>query len=227
MYHVIEHFQPRVLIQLSDEDGRSPQHMELAARVPLMLHQYRHAHYPRRSNVFQIPLGYISGFLNGTSSTDRLKTKPMMSRTLQWSFVGTLKQDRASMIASFEAILNNSFYVSHKDSPVTISKMYENSVFVPNGRGNVVLDCFRLYEATLTGAIPVVVGSWSEVRDAFYFDGDIPPWIFEESWENAAIRCRDLSTNYILLQHIQEEQLKWWSRQILKARERIQRAILT
>ena len=130
------------------------------------------------------------------------------------------------MIASFETTLNNSFYVSHKDSPATIFNVYANSIFVPNGRGNVVLDCFRLYEATLTGAIPVVVGSWSEVREAFYFDGDIPPWIFEETWEAAAARCTDLSANVEALQQIQEEQLKWWSRQILTARKRIWRAII-
>ena len=38
------------------------------------------------------------------------------------------------------------------------NNIYSQSIFVFNGRGNVFLDCFRLYEAIIAGAIPVIVG---------------------------------------------------------------------
>eukprot|EP00170_Pyropia_yezoensis_P005769 contig_23458_g5787 len=41
------------------------------------------------------------------------------------------------------------------------------AAFVPNSHGNVVLDCFRLYEASMAGAIPVIVASAAEFRTNF------------------------------------------------------------
>ena len=78
------------------------------------------------------------------------------------------------MIDAFTQALNASYYVSHDAPPADIFQAYRDAIFVPNGRGNVVLDCVRLFEASLAGAIPVVVGPWPEVREAFYFDGEIP-----------------------------------------------------
>ena len=82
------------------------------------------------------------------------------------------------MVDAFTRALNESYHISYDFPPADIWDVYRNAKFVPNGRGNAVLDCFRLYEASMAGAIPVVVGSWSEIRETFYFGGDVLPWIF-------------------------------------------------
>jgi hypothetical protein len=52
------------------------------------------------------------------------------------------------MIKTFSRSLPKS-YVSHDDSVRHTFEIYKDSVFVPNGRGFVVLDCFRLWLAIL------------------------------------------------------------------------------
>jgi hypothetical protein len=178
---VVEQVQPSVVVHLSDEYGTSPEYHSLADEVPFMLRQYRHAKYgPMPQNLHQMPLGYMTGMLQGTPSIDRIDIKDMHSRSYDWSFIGALKQDRPKMIKTFSRSLPKS-YVSHNDSAQRTFEIYKDSVFVPNGRGFVVLDCLRLYEASLAGAIPVVVGSESEIAETFRFDGGLPPWIFERN----------------------------------------------
>lgn len=223
---VIKLFEPRVLIHLSDEWGKRPDMIELANMAPLLLRQYRHQHYPSSpKNMFQIPLGYMAGFTNGTSAIGRLDIPRVRDRGLQWAFIGNIKQDRRVMIDTFSSALNQSYFVSHNSPPSEIFNVYKNAIFVTNGRGHVVLDCFRLYEASLAGAIPVVVGPWAEVRETFYFGGDVPPWIFEEDWATAAARCMDLVTDMKALQDIQDHNMNWWNRQIMQARARVRDAL--
>ncbi len=96
---------------------------------------------------------------NGTTALGRHDILRMRDRNLQWAFIGTLKQDRQAIIKAFSAALNTSYHVSHETAPSAIFDIYKHAVFVPNGRGNIVLGCFRLYEASMAGAIPVVVGA--------------------------------------------------------------------
>lgn len=84
-----------------------------------------------------------------------------------------------------------------------------------------VLDCFRLYEASLAGAILVVVGSESEIAETFQFDGELPPWIFERDWDTAATFLKTPT----VLQTMQERNLAWWKNQMLDMRRTIDAAI--
>merc|ERR1711879_931886 len=67
----------------------------------------------------------------------------------------------------------------------TMYEIYKESAFVPIGRGHVRLDCFRIYEAVVAGAVPVVVGPSKEISWAFANHRD-PPFLFAESWDSAA-----------------------------------------
>jgi len=222
---VIEQVQPSVVVHLSDEYGASPEYYSLADEVPAILRQYRHAKYgPMPQNLHQIPLGYMTGMLQGVSSIDRIDIKDMHRRSYDWSFIGALKQDRPKMIKIFSRSLPKS-YVSYNDSAQRTFEIYKDSVFVPNGRGFVVLDCFRLYEASLAGAIPVMVGSESEIAETFQFDGGLPPWIFERDWETAAAKCVELLKTPTILQAMQERNLAWWKGQMLAMRRVIAGAL--
>jgi hypothetical protein len=226
LHHLVDRFQPKVLVQLSDETGQYPEYVaELAARVPLLLREYHHAHYPSPANVHYIPLGYIAGMLNRTSSIDRVDIPKVSDRKYLWSFIGNLKQDRQKMIDTFSKDISPHF-VSHDSTPQETFEVYKKSIFVPNGRGWVVLDCLRLYEASLAGAIPVIVGTELEIQGAFAFNGDPPPWIYAMDWESAAEQCKLLLHDRQLLQEIQESNLAWWKRQILQTRDKIQQTLL-
>jgi hypothetical protein len=65
------------------------------------------------------------------------------------------------------------------------------------GRGRFSLDCFRIYEAILCGAIPVVIGSQHEIDQTFEFEGDPPPLFTAPDAATALGRCRRTSNDVI------------------------------
>jgi hypothetical protein len=110
-------------------------------------------------------------------------------------------------------------------SQQTCFETYSNSIFVINGRGNCSLDCFRIYEAIVAGAIPVVVGSSDEINSTFYYNNKRVPFIHEESWEKALVRCNTLLGQPTTLQELQDELLTWWKEQHTKIHSLIQTAL--
>jgi hypothetical protein len=98
------------------------------------------------------------------------------------------------------------------------SEMYKNSIFVPCPRGYYTLDCWRTYEAIVSGAIPVVVGTESEIRTTFDYH-EFPPIIFAEDWNLAASKCSKLLEKLISgdsseLQKIQNDLIEWWKNEM-------------
>lgn len=152
----------------------------------------------------------------------------MIERSLQWSFIDNLKQDRQEMIDMFSDALPEAYFVSHSASAPETLQHYTDAIFVPNGRGWTTLDCLRLYEASLAGAIPIVVGTQEETSVTFQYDGSRPPWSFEPYWNMAVKRCRALLEGpREVLQAMQEQNLAWWKAQILLARSRIRKTLLS
>jgi len=119
------------------------------------------------TKVVQLPLGYMKGMLdhyqtnsnNGfiTSDIIALQNKHILSsqRSLNWSFIGTTsgRKERAHAISVFSTWNNHTI-----DAGLTAPQMheiYKQSKFVIIGRGQANLDCFRIYESLIAGAIPV------------------------------------------------------------------------
>jgi hypothetical protein len=111
-------------------------------------------------------------------------------------------------------------------TPAAMFELYKNTIFVPSPRGNVRLDCFRHYEATLSGAIPVVAGDRSEIVDTFCKEGD-PPWIIGDTWEHAVEQCKAELEAPELLQKRQERLLAWWKARVNGVQRRISEALRT
>lgn len=195
MAQLLQSFQPHVVFHFSDEFGNRPDYCHLAKLVPVFFHQHTFSTYPSYANMVQIPLGFKTGFVYDKLSQ---QTKPSTDRKLQWSFVGTIKANskREEMLELFKRRLPQSF-AAHTDGSVSTKDMgqiYTDSVFVPNDRGNVRLDCFRLYEAIFAGAIPVVAGEKNELHETFLFAGpdDFPPFVVADNWVKAAKICSQL-----------------------------------
>ena len=198
---IVIRLQPKIVVHLSDEWGTKPEYTQLALHTPLLLHQYHFPHYASDSytHMVQIPLGYMARMFQSSlpAFTFSFSEKPIRERPYIWSFVGNIKQDRQALIDAFTQRFpdKETHRIENKISPAQMREIYHDSVFVPVGKGNVGLDCFRIYEAIFSGSIPVLVCSDTEFRDAFPYNGDLPPFLYSSSWERAADRCADLIHN--------------------------------
>jgi len=209
-----------ILVHTSDEFMGSPKKwkygegVEVYPLVPFVLRQYSVHVYQEyshpHSNVMQIPLGYMTGMLrekleNGTAAEPILSTDAIVwsnsrssaERNLSWSFLGTVRNhhDRAKMIDIFRSWVPHVADVGF--SPQEMKNMYNNSKFVLIGRGQASLDCFRIYEAIICGAIPVIVGPQWELESSFGFEGDIPPFLFANEYTDALSTCRSMTDEQI------------------------------
>merc|ERR1711862_141764 len=87
--------------------------------------------------------------------------------------------------------------------------IYRDAMFVPIGRGYVNLDCYRIYEAVVAGAIPVVVGPKEEILETFAGHRD-PPFVFAESWDAAAKLMTPFRHNHTKWQAFARQLAPWW-----------------
>lgn len=207
--------EPKIIFMISDEFGVNPEFNELSKYTTLLVRQYYHSRYPVYENIVYMPLGYMKGML-ACKSTE-LKVKPINERQFRWSFVGTIRENREKMIKKLRNSGMVPYFLMNGISPSKMFEIYSNSIFVPNDRGHINLDCLRLYEASLCGAIPIVVGNIEEIKHTF-FQEECPPWIFAKSWDKAVEVCYRLLNNPIELQKRQNTVLYWWSTRVEKLR---------
>uniref|UniRef100_A0A6C0IVK8 Exostosin GT47 domain-containing protein n=1 Tax=viral metagenome TaxID=1070528 RepID=A0A6C0IVK8_9ZZZZ len=186
----------------------------LAHFCGIFFHQYNHK-IDYNKNCIQIPLGYISNYLNNSN-----KVKNINKRNINFAFVGALKSDRGKMLdilgkepkinfVTIETDCNN-----QKVNQGQLWEIYNSSIFAPIGRGNYKLDCFRIYEAILAGSIPLIVGTESEINHTFNYNNYMPIFITSDSWENMYIKCKTLLNNKNKLQTIQNYNINWWKNYI-------------
>lgn len=222
---VVQQLLPKILFYLSDETGNEPHMTQYANYATLVFYNYRHRHYAYSTNMFQLPLGYAKGYFAKTTLSNTTTTgivpphRLICEREYQCAFIGDMKTDRAHMLdvfsremtkTKFEIVKNNWKLDAMPYSPEQCFQVYANSVFVLCGRGNNNLDCFRIYEAIVAGAIPVLVGNEYEIQDTFYYDGNKLPLVYAESWEQVVSICRELLNTPEKIQQIQDQLLKWW-----------------
>jgi hypothetical protein len=220
---VISFIKPVIIFYPSDEEGKNPNMSQFEKYTKLLFRQYNFKNFNYSSNNYHIPLGYFTSYLSGKNSLS-IKQKPIKERKINCSFIGEIKSDRIIMIHTFKSNMENTNFVCVKNTwdinnlPFPCEKcfdLYSNSIFVVCGRGNSNLNCYRIYEAIIAGAIPVVVGSIDEITTSFNFNGTIPPFIFEFTWENAVNKCNQLLNDYEKLQKIQNALLFWWKERLL------------
>lgn len=211
----VERVKPVIIVHLSDEWGTKPEYQLLAKNTTLLLRQYRHVNYPTIDNIVTMPLGYMNNMFGGLDSTT-IDIKPASKRTIPWSFIGNMKSDRYNLIIKFTdwkgGVIKNNLKSNE------MASIYLDTCFVPCGRGNVNLDCFRLYEASACGAIPVVVGKDQEIKDTF--GEDLPPWVFASSWSEAVEKCQEIY-NSKDIDKAQNEVVIWWRNSIANIKQKI------
>lgn len=96
--------------------------------------------------------------------------------------------------------------------PPEMRKIYTNSKFVLVGRGQSSLDCYRIYEAIICGALPLIVGNGGEIRQTFEFEGDFPPLVVAKDYATALIICKGFSNDDIDVRR--RELIAWYQTRI-------------
>jgi hypothetical protein len=220
---------PKIVIQLSDEfkDEDLQDHNKLANYCKLFMRQYHHKNYFYTDNTVHIPLAYRNGF-----NISNKQIKEIRDREYNWVFFGTYKSDRKQAIDAFSKIKNSKYVLRDESSTETIISSDElisyflNSIFVLCSRGWSTVDTMRLYEASISGCIPVVVVSEEERSIVFKYEEN-PPWLFFETWEKAAEECLKILENKEKLQEIQNQILLWWKNRLSKIKNKIRLALET
>ena len=192
---------------------------EVYYMVPLVLRQY--GIWPYRSlgamhqNVIQLPLGYMRDmFIEGDGSMTSIEAATYSlerisnTRNYSWSFIGNIMSHKERVIALdvFTAWKPN--FVDLGIPPLKMREIYNNSKLVLVGRGHVNLDCYRIYEAIICGAVPIVVGPKKEREHAFEFEGDFPPFIFADNWPSALQLCQNLTDSDI--DKLRRDNINWY-----------------
>lgn len=198
----VKRIKPRIIIMTSDEfyQENNSIYNSLGNECELFLRQYHHPGNTYTPNTIHIPLGYT----NGCKVFDNPKK-------LKWSWFGEVKSDRMEMLNKFKKL--NPYVIGSSASKEVMCKSYSQSIFVPCGRGNSTLDCYRLYESSMNGAIPVVVGSKEEIESTFKYEEN-PPWVFAESWNEAVEKCANSSVD-------SGNAVQWWNQRVDKIRRKI------
>ena len=209
---------PLVIFYLSDEGGSCSSWTILEQNTKLLFRQYNFNHYNYSKNNYQLPLGYVTNYLNDISSININKT-PLHERKINVSFIGTPKSDRIHMSNVFNenmkntkiVFVNNNWDIPNLPySPQDCFNTYNDSIFVLCGRGNSNLDCFRIYEAIVAGAIPILIGSKEEINMTFNYNNNIMPILYFDTWESAVIECNKLLDEPSKLTEIQKNIFSWW-----------------
>jgi hypothetical protein len=138
--------------------------------------------------------------------------KKSIDRNISWSFIGEVRghPDRKDALDIFHGWTPN--IVDAGLSPTQMRAVYNSSLFVMVGRGQVNLDCFRIYEAMISGAIPIVMGSESELSWVFQYEGHRPPLLYADSFQNALDKCK--SMNHSQIDQQRNELTHWYTHRL-------------
>ncbi|QES89189.1 hypothetical protein [Rhizosphaericola mali] len=158
-------------------------------------------------NVFTLPLGFQSGYLNTTNQYEQ-------KRELIWCFAGAIKQNRKEMLDTLENLSPNWYFKSSEwgssdmKSTEELIEIYKKSIFAPTPFGNINYECFRTMESLEWGCIPVTTAFLG--IDAYkYVYGD-HPFIVGEDWKDAVAKMAVLLADESALIRKQKEVWDWY-----------------
>jgi hypothetical protein len=225
---------PLITLHLSDEWGldyspgyKEAYNIELSKYTKLLLRNYHHLEHnlSQFKNIECIPLGYTNGMITQSSVSLDMPKGPY-ERFYKWSFIGNVNVYRHELIDVFKNSNFGNSVVKNNATKVDLYETYKNTTFVPIGRGNKVLDCFRIYEAIISGAIPVIVGEPEEINNCFLFENN-PPWVFAKTWKLALEECERLYDSPDELIQKQITIIDHWHNRVHEIREKILNVIYT
>ena len=231
---IVKYLQPKVIIFLSDEGGGAAKFNDLKQYTKLYMRQYCHGFDTTKNDTVYLPLGYMKGMYanNPDYSSTYIDAHVLLNKTREyiWTFVGNqYKHDRPEMILTFKEHIKPYYLPSDNMniSSINITDIYTNALFVPIGKGDMVHDCFRIYEAASCGAIPVIVANTSEIRSEFGCHRPTTlPIIFANTWLEASVKVTNLLQSESRLKKHQVHVVKWWRKKVIELQKGIEKVVL-
>ena len=227
-----------ILIHVGDENCHwGARAWEEYDRFSLVLRQYacRSAYtkrYAKHPHVYPIPLGYNTELFNPSlpvahRALQRLQALgKSASEDFAWVLPGTLAKAHDDRLRAIRAFSN---VRPHQYGPMPANetaKLSGRAHFVLSGLGNVSPDCFRHYESSISGAVPVMSLSAAAFDDAYGHFCSAPPWLRADTWADAA---HAVSTLLAAPEELRERRIaacSWWIREIHCIRSRLRQAAL-
>jgi hypothetical protein len=163
----------------------------------------------RMENVFAIPPGFKTGFLNHESVD-------LGAKDLVWCFAGQVKSNRKKMLGEFARLTPYRAHLTGQwNDPKGLDvedmrRLYARSIFVPCPVGYQNPDSFRVLECLEFGCIPVVLSFLGE--DYFRFVYGDHPFVIASTWAKATAEIRGLLADPASLQARQRALVDWYAR---------------
>lgn len=218
--NIITDLKPQVIFHNSDEWGNRNDHQELAIDFPdsVIFRQYSHNKYDQHSNLYDIPLSYVTGtLLYGIPHFDTLRSELDYSkRKYTWSFIGNpFNADRKNAVNTFQSWGSNIEYFDTTCKKEELHDIYKNTKFVLCPNGNVHILCHRIIEAICAGAIPVFACAPEILEEAFgniinLNKNPLPQFIRESSWNNSLSKCKQIHEQYSELESMVLSNITWF-----------------
>lgn len=127
-------------------------------------------------NVFTVPLGYKTGFVNKNKNPKKFNEKKY-----DFNFIGALKWDRFMLVEFLKKqprtfIHTISRWAAPESLPTEkMQEILEDTLLVPCPMGNVLPETFRFYETLESGSIPVIKRYNNfDYYSMFYIDHPFP-----------------------------------------------------
>lgn len=203
LVEVVKLLNPKAIIFCGDDQFEFTELNErLGDLTPLFMREH-HCSSGRPMTI--IPVGYHNGLGKG------LTLKPSSDRKHVWSIVCDTKQLESESLH----VMRTELDAGHVGPCMAedARRIYNESIFVPVKRKKYAFDCSMIYDALSCGAIPIVVASQEDYKDHFgHFLGTdcIPPWVYNETWEGAAMVCKVIVDDPELLSEVQKNCIVWW-----------------
>lgn len=237
---------PRVLFHFSDESGKYKPvdiYPKIMPHDGLVLRQYQFWNeLPAAPRTHIMPLGYNMHLdFQGDSCAAATKNAAggVRARKYNWAFVGGMHAtpwgNRADMVsellgpgrrfAASDQLDSEEAFVGQNIKGSEMFEVYKKAIFAPNLPGAKNNECFRVYEAVIAGAIPVIVGPGSDIQRSYRYHADAtwrdsqPPFLFAASWAEARTEIKRLLGSPAELEELHKQLSSWycsWMRGIQK-----------
>lgn len=209
------------LMHLGDEyfrgDFRAYAHFDYVIRNDVAL-------FLEGEGVLQIPLGFTNGLMPG-------QVRPASERRWLWSFAGGRRPERSAM--AFELARARPAYLNMPmpgsgqtfDNRQSYIATVGDSVFIPCGEGNILLETPRPYEALELGAIPILPKRRGvDIYGHLFGAAPLPAF---DTWREAAQFLIESGKDPAALDQMQRDVMRWWAGAKLAWTDRITRFIET
>ena len=187
----------------------------------LILKQYQCGVQPTNDLKF-VPLGYIHGMFSAASgsvaASQRALSAAEKPRPYRWVFAGALIHERKTAYDEQFQFWKPHQVIKGLDGK-QLGELYASADFVLSGRGE-NLDCYRHYESSSNGAIPIIAAPMAELKRTFGHYNPQPPWIMAETWSEAFAQAHALSPADIIQKR--KEVLNWWIQTVNSLQQTIQ-----